>query len=287
MEHAEAHERLSDLALEPRRLAALAHDASAEAVALREHLARCDRCAADLASWQRTWTEIGLVSGRATADATAPAASGALGADVLIEPPAGLRERVLGAAAGTPASGSTAGSEPAGAADPAARPHGRDPRRSRLTRAWLVAAAAVIVALLASASSYLGTAELDRLRGDNAGLAAAAATLDRVFAAERFWTVTLRTADGSPGGTLAWSAQEVVVVTSRLPAPGAGQSYRCWLERDGARTGMGEMAFSGSTGYWAGSLESYGQPVLRPGGRFGVSLVPAAGVGTPVLVGEL
>jgi hypothetical protein len=287
MEHAEAHERLSDLALEPRRLAALAHDPSAEAAALRAHLAGCDRCTADLASWQRTWTEIGQVSGRTT-DPEAPTASGALGADVLIEPPAGLRDRVLAAATGTPGTRPGSGSESEGVSVPAAGRAGEtEPRRSRLPRAWLVATAAVIVALLASASTYLGTAELDRLRTENAELAAAAATLDRVFAAERFWTVTLRTADGSPGGTLAWSAQEVVVVTSGLPAPGSGQSYRCWLERDGSRTRMGEMAFSGSTGYWAGSLDEYGQGALRPGGRFGVSLVPAGGGGTPVLVGEL
>jgi hypothetical protein len=110
--------------------------------------------------------------------------------------------------------------------------------------------------------------------------------MDRVLAAEPRWTVTLRTADGTPGGTLAWSAREVVVITSGLPAPGPGQAYRCWLERDGSRTPMGSMSFAGSTGYWSGPLSEYGS-ALRPGGRFGVSLVPAGGPGTPVLVGEL
>jgi hypothetical protein len=50
---------------------------------------------------------------------------------------------------------------------------------------------------------------------------------------------------------------------------------------------MGWMAFSRSTGYWAGRMSEYGDAALRPGGRFGVSLVPAGGGDTPILVGEL
>ena len=128
--------------------------------------------------------------------------------------------------------------------------------------------------------------ELDQLRTQGAELAAATATLDRILTSSPSWTVTLHAADGGPGGTLAWSADEVIVITSSLPTPGPGQAYRCWVERDGTRTAMGWMAFSHSIGYWAGALSEYA-PSLAPGGRFGVSLVPAAGTSTPVLVGEL
>jgi hypothetical protein len=274
MEHAEAHERLSDLALEPRRLAAFAADPGSETEELRAHVASCEQCATDLAGWQRTWAELGHV----TRAGTEPA----------VEPPPHLRARVLaalGGAAPTPARDPvSAVVVPIAAGDQAPRP---EFVRRRAWRPWTLAAAAMLVAVLAVGNSYLRTAELDRLHAETTQLALAAATLDRVLAAEPNWTVTLRTADGTPGGTLAWSATEVVVLTSGLPAPGPGQAYRCWLERAGSRTAMGWMSFSRSTGYWAGPMSNYGNGALRPGGRFGVSLVPTGGSGTPVLVGEL
>jgi hypothetical protein len=262
MEHAEAHELLSDLALEPRRLAALGRDTSPEGLALSSHLASCDECSADLAEWQRTWTELGQ------------AIRVDDGGEQIPGPPADLRDRVL--------AGATA--RPAVTVVPLASR--QRPRRS-ISRSWLVTAAAVLVAALAATSTYLRTMELDRLHGETAELAAAAASLDHVLGAERYWTVTLRTADGAAGGTLAWSATDVVVLTSSLPSPGPGQGYRCWLERDGSRSPMGWMSFSRSTGFWAASMTDYGPGSLRPGGRFGISLVPASGGGTPVLVGEL
>ncbi len=54
MDHAEAHERLGDLALEPERLAALDHDPAPVASALRAHLEGCDDCQLELESLRRT-----------------------------------------------------------------------------------------------------------------------------------------------------------------------------------------------------------------------------------------
>jgi hypothetical protein len=274
MEHAEAHERLSDLALEPRRLAGLADDPSTEVAELRAHLGRCDQCRAFLAGWQRTWAEIAKVPRSA--------------AGVVLQPPPELRERVVAAVtreAREPATPEEARPVAAGARSGEVQTAG--PSRLRGWRPWLIAAAAILVAVLGIANSLFMTTELARLQAENADLAVAAATLDRVLTAERSWKVTLRTADGTPGGTLAWSATEVVVIASGLPAPGPAQAYRCWLERDGSRTPIGWMAFSRSTGYWTGLMSDYGDGALRPGGRFGVTLVPAGGGGTPVLVGEL
>jgi len=277
VEHAEAHELLSDLALEPRRLAALPGDPSPEARALRAHLADCDQCATDLAGWQRTWSEIGRVietdgvTDQPRAGQPEPGSGTELGTGALIRPPVDLRQRVMAAAG------------PGVSIAPLPAP--RTPRR--FARPWLVTAAAVLIAAITATSSYLRTTELERLHAETTQLAVAAAALDRVLAADRHWTVTLRTADGTPGGTLAWSPTELVVLTSGLPAPGAGQGYRCWLERAGSRSAMGWIAFSRSTGFWAGSMSEYPDGALRPGARFGVSLVPAGGGGTPVLVGEL
>jgi hypothetical protein len=80
----------------------------------------------------------------------------------------------------------------------------------------------------------------------------------------------------------------VVVLTTALQSPPAGQVYRCWIEQDGAGVAVGEMQFSGSTAYWAGSLGSWGNAVA-PSGRFWVSLEPVAGGsrGTLVLTGTL
>ena len=54
MDHAEAHERIADLALEPGRLADLANDASLEAAALLAHVDDCQACATELDAWRRT-----------------------------------------------------------------------------------------------------------------------------------------------------------------------------------------------------------------------------------------
>ena len=272
MEHAEAHERLSDLALEPRRLAEFDEDPGSDGVALRAHVMGCEQCTTDVAGWQRTWAELGHVARP--------------GSEPVLEPPPHLRSRVLAALGGADA----ASRDPVPAVVVPIGPAVQSPPpavRRRAWRPWAVAAAAMLVAAVAVGNGYFRTAELDRLHAETTQLALAAATLDRVLGAERYWTVTLRTADGTPGGTLAWSASEVVVLTSGLPAPGPGQAYRCWLEREGSRTAMGWMSFSRSTGYWAASMSEYGNGALRPGGRFGVSLVPAGSAGTPVLVGEL
>jgi hypothetical protein len=288
VEHAEAHEQLSDLALEPARLSRLRSDPSSEAVELRAHVASCDDCAADLAAWRRTWAEL--------ADAASAGNPASLGGYARLSdaggprvlPPSRIRDRILVAARTERPSRSI----PERAADDAAvRPvEGAEvPSRGQTAgraRPWLATAAAVMVAVVAGASAWIRAGEVETLRVENTELARAAAAIDRVFAADRHWTATLRAADGTPGGTVAWSSDDVVVITTGLPAPGADQAYRCWLERDGARTGMGTMAFSLSTGYWAGSRQEYGGD-LRPGGRFGVSLVPSSGDGTPVLVGDL
>ena len=91
MDHAAAHEGLADLALEPRRLWRIQDDASADAVALRAHLALCADCRAELDAWRRVHAGLDV----ATAAAATPLRS--------IEPsePPGpsraLRERTLAA----------------------------------------------------------------------------------------------------------------------------------------------------------------------------------------------
>ncbi len=82
MRHAEAQERLSDLALEPGRLARLADDPSPEAGALRAHLAECRPCSADLAGWRRTWAQVGVALEDPGATGDGDAGEGASGGRV-------------------------------------------------------------------------------------------------------------------------------------------------------------------------------------------------------------
>ena len=295
MRHAEAHERLADLALEPGRLCRLETDPAPELATLRAHVQTCSRCAADLAGWRRTWSEAG------------PALAERGPVPVLL-PPAGLRGRILDAAG----SGGGSHEDPGDPAIPVPATRARGSRVSRVPGssprspgAWLAAAAAIVIAISAATFGWIRQGEADQLRGEAARLRAeveqlrtetgelreVAAAFDRILAAQRHWVVTLRTADGVPGGTLAWTANEIVMVAGNLPAPASGQVYRCWVEDPSGRTPMGPMAMTGSTGYWVSSMAPWSDAAwadtVVPGLRFGVSLVPLDGAGTPVLIGSL
>ncbi|MEO8461892.1 MAG: hypothetical protein ABI555_01655, partial [Chloroflexota bacterium] len=184
MLHAEALERLADLALEPGRLARLESDGSTEMVALRSHLAACDRCATELAGWRRTWAWIGL-AGSAPGESgdvgwAVPGASGSPEDEVgFVRAPESLRSATLAAVDAeldSPAEGRTMPSirRPA---DPAPRAAARRP-----SAPWLGVAAALVLALGAGTLALNRSAELDQLRAENVALASTTATLDRVLA---------------------------------------------------------------------------------------------------------
>lgn len=262
MDHAEAHEQLADLALEPARLRALERDGSPEAAPLRAHIATCATCGAEAAAWLLTWESF--------ADARA---SGAVPDRDVLKVPLALRAQVVASIA-----------PPAPASAPTPLP---GPRRLPRRLPWLAMAAALVVAIGAGSLAWVRTGELDRARAEAAELSAVTAAMDHVLASPVHWITPLQTADGAPGGTLAWSATEIVVVTSALPMPEPGQVYRCWVEQGGARTTVGAMDFTGGTGYWAGSMSGW-VGLLAPGSRFGVSLVPATGgEGAPMLIGSI
>src|SRR4051794_27383689 len=88
MDHAAAHERIEDLLLEPARLRGLASSTAPDDVALREHVAGCPACAADLDSWRQMQLAVA-----AAIPADDPAALAA--ALDPVELPPSLRARVL------------------------------------------------------------------------------------------------------------------------------------------------------------------------------------------------
>jgi hypothetical protein len=151
-------------------------------------------------------------------------------------------------------------------------------------------AAALVVLLGGGAVIVDRSGQLNRAQADATALAGVTATLDRILEDPGHQVAVLRTPAGIPAGSVSWSTSEqnVVVLTTTLSAPPAGHVYRCWMDRNGASVAVGEMQFSGSTAYWAGSLGSWGNAV-GPTGRFWVGLEPAAGgsTGTIVLTGNL
>ena len=100
----------------------------------------------------------------------------------------------------------------------------------------------------------------------------ASAELARVVAAagdalaESGHTVAaLQTADGSPGGAViaSPSSGELIVMSRALPPLENGRRYACLMIRDGTRTKVGYMHFSGNVSYWAGPVKDpadAGQP---------------------------
>lgn len=288
MDHAEARSDLADLVLEPARLRLLAGPVEAATMtaadaALLDHIATCPACASELVAWRRT---LGLLdAAMAGADgrprsslsgfATAEAGSTA------IELPPDLRERTL-------ASVRSAGvARPWVATRSAAAPVGRVSGARRMLPAWL-ALAAVVAILVVGAGLLLDRGrQLESAQTQARELAAVVSRLDGILQEPGHQTSALTSSTGAAAGSVAFgpSSGDIVVVTHALDAPPAGFVYRCWIESGGSRTAIGEMIFSGSTAYWAGSLAGWGGGVA-PGERLGVSLEPAAGGvdGQPVLV---
>ena len=270
MDHAEAHERLGDLALDPARLAVFDDDPAPDAANLRAHLATCEECRAELDGLRETDRAI-RDAFASTVDAAPPA---------ILHVPLNLRDRVLAAARDNPRSSAQSLVDAETAPVRAEQP--------RATRRWLSLALAAALVVAIGLGSALGQriAELSDARDELAEMTKVVAMLDRILAAEKHVAVALVTADGTPGGVIAWDREEVVVMSTSLDRPPVGREYACWVEENGERWKVGSMHFSGSTAYWAGPLDEWNAS-FDPGTRFGVSLSPEAGGDPlPVLVAE-
>ncbi|HEY8168309.1 MAG TPA: anti-sigma factor [Candidatus Limnocylindrales bacterium] len=294
MDHAEASERIADLAIEPGGLAALPTDPSPDATALMSHVRACPACQANLDAWRRTHEAI-----RTTITDGGPLRPGsserrndpATGSPDV--PPPELRAAVEGLA--TPSSRIPPGSprRPVILDDrTAATGTGRGvPGAGRDVRPWQgIAAVIAVLLILGSAAVAIDQARrAEAARTSAAELVDLATSLDDVLKADHSWVVGLVGLDGQPAGSVSWSDEEIVVLSAALAPPGEGLEYRCWVERDGARTPIGVMDFNGDVAAWAGSMERYGDLELDRGGHFGVSLETVAGDGggPPVLIGEL
>jgi len=277
MDHAEARTLLSDLALEPARLRLLGRDPESMPPDLRAHIQTCHDCSTEIAAWQLTVAALDTAVSATSADEDDHAGSirALAAAGGVIALPPGLRERTLAAAreSTSPPIRSISG-----------------PRRARRLPALLAIAAAVVLLVGGGAVVVNGGLQHNQANSEISALASATTELDRILGDPGHKTAQLTTLDGKPAGSVSWSTAQdrVVVLTTALQAPASGQVYRCRVEKNGSAVVVGEMRFSGSVAYWAGSLSAWGAN-FAPGSQFTVNLEPSdwSSGGTRVLVGTL
>lgn len=268
MDHAAAHERIEDLLLEPAKLAALDGSTAPDDMGLREHLAGCPACRADLDAWRRLQHGLAVALPR-SADAAAASVE-------RIELPPSLRARTIEAVRGSA---------------PEAAPISIARARSRLRVATWVGLAASLIVLSGSAVITVDqVARRSAAEADAQALSSALAAVDRVLAAPGHRIVALTNPNGAAAGSISWSSHDLVVLSTALTPPPGNQRYRCWLEEDAGSVLVGSMYFAGGTAYWVGSLDEWATFQIGPATRFVVTLEAADGqqrTGPAVLSADL
>ena len=283
MQHADAHERIADLSLEPDRLVRLARElasvnrgaaADVPRDAFIDHVAGCEPCREEVGSWYRAHT---LVH-EALDDPAGPVLLGDVADGEPMTAPAHLRESVLARIRLDAASEVQSGRVPL-------RRAGLATRSRPSIRRLLPLVAVMTILVVAGGLVVDGNARLGRAESEVVALEAMSATLDRVLQDPDHWVVDLRDVDGRSRGSVSWSTRDLVVLTSALARPPEGRVYRCWLEKDGQRSGVGRMVFAGGTSFWVGTLGAWGSTSFGPGSTFGISLEPVSGSeGNPAIL---
>lgn len=289
MDHAEAHERIADLALEPRRVIDLETDPTQEAQALLAHVRTCSDCRADLDAWRMTHEAV-LATASLAEPATVAGSEPAGRPDVPMpdgasQPPASLRRAVAAIPGHSLRPLEDEGRRPPAWTAPQA-PSARHRPGWRLPAVAAVLVLGLVIGLGALAADQVGRADIARHQVDQ--LVGLSKSVDRVLQDADHTAISLVGLDGQPAGTAAWSSAEIVVMSTALTPPGVGAEYRCWIEHDGQRTPIGAMRFADGVAYWWGPLDRYDDLPFE-GGRLGVSLEVTGqpGAGAPVLLGEL
>jgi len=263
MDHGAAHERIEELLLEPAGLAGLESSRAPEDLALREHLAACPTCRADLEGWARIQAAI--------ADALPGSAAEAAATIEPMEPPPSLRARVLSAVR---AEAPTA----AASLTPVQMAQARPRRMAWLGQprtAWLGLAAALVVLVIGAGALLEQAGRLATEQAHAESLGEAVAAVDRILAEPQHRIVALKTQAGTDAGSISWSRHDWVVLTSALAEPTSDQRYTCWLENGSKSVRVGVMEFAGQTAYWVATVDNWKTWEIDATTQFVVSLEPA------------
>lgn len=237
--------------------AALPH----EVAAAREHLASCPRP-------HRSVREL-VATAWLLAEAVEP-----------VEPPAGLRERILAAAR-------AAGPAPLPGVERPLRPgavHGwRGLSVPRPRPVWLAAAAVLMLALGVAVWNVQLRRTLDRRE---AQLTTQQRVVDAVARGARVVPFTVAPGLGGARGAVIWEAgQPPIVVFEGLPPPPAGHVYQLWAIRAGRPEDIGMVFQPGADGRFLGAMPNL--PAMEA-----VAVTVEAGrvpqpTGPPLLIAEL
>jgi hypothetical protein len=278
VDHAEAHELLADLALEPRLLAGVVDGSAPDSAALRAHLADCEECRNEFDGMRRT--QFAIVDATAT-DAGGRGKLSSWAEDDPLRAPESLWSTVAAIPRTWPIAGPV--EEPIAVAPAATR---RIAGRGRLFTALAGVALVLVVGVTGMAADQVVRAIA--AQGVSSELASLAGATSAVLADPDHVSFALTGLDGAAAGSAAWSGEDYVIMTRALQPPGPGTEYRCWLERDGVRIPIGAMRFGGDVAYWWGSVD-VPPGYWRSGGLLGVSLerVGADSAGAPILVGRI
>lgn len=263
MDHGAAHERIEELLFEPARLVGLESSRAPEDLALREHLAGCPTCRADLEGWARLQA--------AVSDALPGIAAEAAAAVEPMEPPPSLRARVLSAVrAEAPTESASLAPVPMAEARPRRLAWFGQPRT-----AWLALAAALVVLVVGAGFAVDQAARLSDEQARAESLGEAVAAVDRILAEPQHRIVALKTQGGADAGSISWSRHDWVVLTSALGEPATDQRYTCWLENGSKSVRVGVMEFAGQSAYWVATVDNWKTWEIDATTQFVVSLEPA------------
>jgi anti-sigma-K factor RskA len=231
-----------------------------EADAVRRHLADCPEAHAEV-------EELGGVVGHLLADVE-PA-----------EPPAGLRARILAAAAADaerPAAPVPAESRPPAAPEPIPFRRPDAPRRGTSAGAWVLRIAAVVAIVALGAWNVLLQGQLGRLESDQAGIAA---VLDAA-ALPGSQLAILSGEGGVRGAAAVRSDGSVVLAVEGLAATTGSEVYETWLiPGDGTPVPVGGFEV-GADGF--ATFETRSGPG-EAGAIVALTLEPSPGATTPTL----
>ena len=182
-----------------------------ERVRFDRHLAECDDCVVEVASFHET--------------------AALLGTGATLAPPPGLRERVLAEAAQTRQ------------LSPVQPPRALERSGSRAVRLLAVAASSLLVLTLGLGAVALSwRSDADRARQVAAGMSEVLADPERQVVDAEF---------GSGHGTLVVSGDRVVVLGDDVEAPPAGKAFQLWLIGDEGPRPSVMLEPTGDGNYWA------------------------------------